>query len=652
MTSSPYKKGRPVFLTQSNHRRWALKGVARGYAACIYPGADVNDQSVPFRTAYGNNATWGTIFARAWLAMRSLDYLETVDGIDASRSSISGHSRNGKQAMLAAAFDDRVSAVVSSSSGSPGMCPYRTTSAFTFAEGPGDAPSDWWTWQLSCFKGREHKLPIDSHGLLGLIAPRPMLAATAWTDGCEPTWAVERSYKAGREVYRFLNADNNLRIKYRPGQHHGYLDVDSYFDWFDVAHGRVGFDENMFPELLVQDFDWAAWNAVQPASAKHSVPHPSAPAAEKISWGLGVEPSGAASPGGHYGEQCEDGPTANGCFVAEMMTHDRFTGRTVGIQRQDVNFGEYISASMYFPSNHSGNPLPVVIWLHPLSYDSGFNEGYIESESGTGIYFDIAAAGYAVIAFDGLGFGSRGYEFNGAAGGPQGQQPSKSGGGTLPLFYRRYPEWSLLGKLVHDARSAVDLATTGNGPLYPGHDPPIALPKLDERQVFAVGYNLGGMVGLYLAATDSRLAGVVSVNGFTPLRNDTNRGPAAAPTGGVRRLWDWHGLQPRLGWFDGIEEGIPYDFDDLMVAATTVDRPAANVTGGEHKAAAASILIYQQDYDRTADAAAVAACVAKAKAKGARVELITDPTVNLLNDKVHNAVIDWLRGHTNNSSAP
>ena len=77
-----------------------MKGVARGYAACIYPGADVNDQSVAFRTAYGANATWGTIFARAWLAIRALDYLETVDAIDATRASISGHSRNGKQAML------------------------------------------------------------------------------------------------------------------------------------------------------------------------------------------------------------------------------------------------------------------------------------------------------------------------------------------------------------------------------------------------------------------------------------------------------------------------------------------------------------------------------------------------------------------------
>ena len=218
----------PLFLTQANHRRWAIKAVSRGYAACIYPGADVDDQSLEFRAAYQKATpapTWGTILSRSWLASRSLDHLLTLDFINKARVTISGHSRNGKQAMLAGAFDERVTAVVSSSSGSPGMCPYRTTSANTFAEGPGDAPPPWWIPELSCFKGHEHRLPIDSHGLLALIAPRHMMAATARTEGCEPAWAVERSYKAGREVYRMLGVPDNLRIKYRPGQHHGFLVV-------------------------------------------------------------------------------------------------------------------------------------------------------------------------------------------------------------------------------------------------------------------------------------------------------------------------------------------------------------------------------------------------------------------------------------------
>jgi hypothetical protein len=181
--------------------------------------------------------------------------------------------------------------------------------------------------------------------------------------------------------------------------------------------------------------------------------------------------------------------------LRQMLTHDRYAGKAVNISRAEVNFGEYISAVVYFKcarfDTHAASllvscasppkDLPVVIWMHPLSYDSGFSEGYIESEGGTGIYFDLANSGFAVIAFDQTGFGSRGYEFNGASGGPQG------GDGT-PLFYRRYPHWSLLGKIVHDGLSALDLAAGAQGS-YPGSDPPIGTPTFDSERIYVVRDN-------------------------------------------------------------------------------------------------------------------------------------------------------------------
>lgn len=296
-----------------------------------------------------------------------------------------------------------------------------------------------------------------------------------------------------------------------------------------------------------------------------------------------------------------------------MMTHGRYAGSSSGVQRADVSFGEYISASVYFkPSRGS---LPVALWLHLLSYDSGFNEGYIESESQTAVYYALAEAGFAVIAWDAAAFGTRGHEFNGAAGGPQ-------GGNGLPLFYRRYPRWSLLGKIVHDGLSALDLATSGQKE-FPGADPPIGLPKFDTGRVYAVGYDIGGRVALYMAALDDsrRLRGVVSINGWTPMRTDTN----SSSTGGIRRLWDWHALQPVLGFYDGREKQLPYDMEDVMAES------------------AVPTLIYQQDLDRTVDAAAVAATVARANSAGANVTLITAPTVNMLNDAAHEAAIAWLK---------
>jgi hypothetical protein len=45
---------RPVFLTQWNHRQWALEGVSRGYIGVVYPGSDAKDAAPAFQAAYPN----------------------------------------------------------------------------------------------------------------------------------------------------------------------------------------------------------------------------------------------------------------------------------------------------------------------------------------------------------------------------------------------------------------------------------------------------------------------------------------------------------------------------------------------------------------------------------------------------------------------
>ena len=42
----------PVFMTQDNHRQWALVALRRGYIACVYAGADSRDDTDTFLEAY------------------------------------------------------------------------------------------------------------------------------------------------------------------------------------------------------------------------------------------------------------------------------------------------------------------------------------------------------------------------------------------------------------------------------------------------------------------------------------------------------------------------------------------------------------------------------------------------------------------------
>jgi pimeloyl-ACP methyl ester carboxylesterase len=92
--------------------------------------------------------------------------------------------------------------------------------------------------------------------------------------------------------------------------------------------------------------------------------------------------------------------------------------------------------------------------------------------------------------------------------------------------------------------------------------------SIDPKRIYLLGYGTGAMTALHAAALDERVAGVVSVAGFTPMRLDTlDKG-----TGGVARWSVWMPLEPRLGAFVGNESRIPYDYHEVLAAIAP--RPA------------------------------------------------------------------------------
>lgn len=581
----------PVFMTQATHRRVGLIGLSRGYLVCVYPGADVDDQSDAFARAYPE-ADWGRIARRAWLASRVLDYIFTLPEADKRHVAITGHSRNGKQSMIAAAFDERFTAIVSSSSGTGGATPFRFVGEDAFEESVEfmsrqTGTADWFHPRIRLFTGREDKLPTDIHALVALIAPRACLLSDAYNDRVGTTFSVERNYLAGREVYRLLGRPEAFRIRWRCGAHEWNMeDAEAYFDWCDRAFGRGSAE---FAEDLIHDFDWTAWKARQPAESLRP-PHGADPITA-IRWMLGNAPPRATDPGGSYGKEVEH----------EAALHGRDWPKTSGITRRPVSFGNNLAGDLFY-GNEARAPLPVVIWLHPYSYSTGYCGAYM---LGPRIYQNLAARGYAVFAFDQIGFGRRILEGRG--------------------FYRRYPHWSKLGKMVADVQAAIDFLTANAKPDAGARD--LALPPLDTKHICCVGYSLGGMVGLYAAAMDDRIAGVASFCGFTPMRTDTD----ASPTGGIRRLWEWHGLLPRLGLYDGRERELPFDFDDVLKCVAP--RPA---------------LIVSPLHDRAANPSDVRACVGRARpawqsGNAAAALTLREPNdYNRFQSEQQTMLLDWL----------
>ena len=72
------------------------------------------------------------------------------------------------------------------------------------------------------------------------IAPRRAAIANGWTDHeGDISFADECNVRAAMEVYKLYNAEENLRIIHRPGDHHGFDDINTYIDYFDYGFGRL-----------------------------------------------------------------------------------------------------------------------------------------------------------------------------------------------------------------------------------------------------------------------------------------------------------------------------------------------------------------------------------------------------------------------------
>jgi hypothetical protein len=194
---------------------WAFRNT-RFYPA--YPGYD-----------------WGILAGWAWGASRVADYLEKDPAIDKTKLIITGASRNGKSAMVAAAFDERLM-------GAPVVTGGGGIGAYRFAGPRGSESLDimqrkypnWFSPNLHQFWGQREKLPFDEHWFVALAAPRPFIALEGDTDTISLPDAVRHSFDAARPAYALFGAADRIGVNYAK---HGHAftadDWTAIMDFFD-----------------------------------------------------------------------------------------------------------------------------------------------------------------------------------------------------------------------------------------------------------------------------------------------------------------------------------------------------------------------------------------------------------------------------------
>lgn len=216
--------------------------LARGYAYAMFNHNDCGedttlreaDGSWSFRTtrffpAYPGY-DWGLLASWAWGVSRIVDYLITDPAIDRTKLIVTGTSRTGKSAMVAAAFDDRLALGAPVVTGGGGIGAYR------FA-GPRKSETldimltkypNWFSPHLHEFRGQREKLPFDEHWFLAACAPRAFLALEGDADVISLPAAVRASLDAARPAYALFGATaaSRLGVHYAP---HGHAFTDD--DW-------------------------------------------------------------------------------------------------------------------------------------------------------------------------------------------------------------------------------------------------------------------------------------------------------------------------------------------------------------------------------------------------------------------------------------
>jgi hypothetical protein len=154
---------------------------------------------------------WGALRAWGWGVGKLIEYFEANPDskVDPKKVGIEGVSRYGKAALVTEAFDPRVAVALVASSGEGGAKLHRHDFGEAVENLTGTGEYHWMCGNFIKYGAKEFTdaskkemnasdLPVDSHELIALCAPRPCFISYGVESAGDPKWVdAPGSYRAG-----------------------------------------------------------------------------------------------------------------------------------------------------------------------------------------------------------------------------------------------------------------------------------------------------------------------------------------------------------------------------------------------------------------------------------------------------------------------
>lgn len=153
----------------------------------------------------------GKLAIWAFGVSKVMDYLMECPNADKKKITVLGHSRLGKTALLAGAFDERFSLTAAIQSGAGGAALFREKKGEQLSDLNREFSHEWLCNRAYEYMEDIERLPCDQHFLISLIAPRHLYIGTALEDFWADPASEYLSCMEGTKIYKKTGVQGLVR---------------------------------------------------------------------------------------------------------------------------------------------------------------------------------------------------------------------------------------------------------------------------------------------------------------------------------------------------------------------------------------------------------------------------------------------------------